>query len=305
MKTRIISGICMVIIAIAILSLGNLTLGISMGIISLIAVYEGSKAIGITANDRPLFAISILFSLCINSIYIINTLGICHLEFDKTIIPVTLVFVVVNLIYILNTLKVCNLNFEETLMPVSVLFIIVCLVYGVTNYGKTKFSLVAENIFFISYIVVFFSYIALIRDSNGGEVLIWLVLLTPWATDTLAYFSGVFFGKHKLIEKVSPKKTIEGSIGGTVGCVVVAFIYGIVISKLNYFPKYINLAIFAAIFSVVSQFGDLAASCIKREHGVKDYGSLIPGHGGILDRFDSVLFCAPLMYYFMMYFPMI
>ena len=86
---------------------------------------------------------------------------------------------------------------------------------------------------------------------------------------------------------------------------VVAFIYGVIISKLGYFPKVANLLIFAAISSVISQFGDLAASCIKREHGVKDYGSLIPGHGGILDRFDSVLFVAPLMYYFMQYLPIL
>ncbi len=275
MKTRIISGIIMVIIAITILSLGKLTLGISMAVISMIAVYEGSKAIGVFKNDKMLFALNLLFSLS------------------------------VNLIYILNTLKVCNLNFEETLMPVSVLFIIVCLVYGVTNYGKTDFSVITENIFFIFYIVVFFSYIVLIRASRGGEVLIWLVLLSPWATDTLAYFSGVFFGNRKLIEKVSPKKTIEGSIGGTVGCVAVAYIYGVIVSKLGYFPKFSNLLIFAAVSSVVSQFGDLAASCIKREHGVKDYGSLIPGHGGILDRFDSVLFVAPLMYYFMQYLPIL
>lgn len=275
MKTRIISGIIMVIIAITILSLGKLTLGISMAVISMIAVYEGSKAIGVFKNDKTLFALNILFSLS------------------------------VNLIYILNTLRVCNLNFEETLMPVSVLFIIVCLVYGVTNYGKTDFSVITENIFFIFYIVVFFSYIVLIRASRGGEVLIWLVLLSPWATDTLAYFSGVFFGKRKLIEKVSPKKTIEGSIGGTVGCVAVAYIYGVIVSKLGYFPNFSNLLIFAAVSSVVSQFGDLAASCIKREHGVKDYGSLIPGHGGILDRFDSVLFVAPLMYYFMQYLPIL
>lgn len=275
MKTRIISGIIMVIIAITILSLGKLTLGISMALISLVAVYEGSKAIGVLEGDKPLFFINTIFSLCVNSIYI------------------------------LNTLNVFAFGFEETLVPIAVVYIIVCLIYGVINYGKTAFSLITENIFFMFYIVVFFSYIVLIRASRWGEVLIWLVLLSPWATDTLAYFSGVFFGKRKLIEKVSPKKTIEGSIGGTVGCVAVAYIYGVIVSKLGYFPKFSNLLIFAAVSSVVSQFGDLAASCIKREHGVKDYGSLIPGHGGILDRFDSVLFVAPLMYYFMQYLPIL
>ena len=275
MKTRIISGIIMVIIAIVILTLGKLTLGISMALISLIAVYEGSKAIGILHNDKWLFGLNVLYSICINSIYIFKTLGIY------------------------------SVKFEETLIPLTVVYIIICLVYAVLKYGETKFSLIAENIFFTFYIVVFFSYIVLIRASRGGEALIWLVLLSPWSTDTLAYFCGVFFGKHKLIEKVSPKKTIEGSIGGTIGCVAVAFVYGLIISKLGYFPKYTNLIIFAAVSSVVSQFGDLAASCIKREHGVKDYGTLIPGHGGILDRFDSVLFCAPLMYYFMQYFPIL
>ena len=275
MKTRILSGICMVIIAVVILTLGKLTLGASMAVISLIAVYEGSKAIGVIDNDKGLFGVNILYSLCVNSIYILNTLGIC------------------------------NFVFEEILIPITVVYIIVCLIYAVFKYGETKFSLIAENIFFTFYVVVFFSYVVLIRATNGGEALIWLVLLSPWATDTLAYFSGVFFGKHKLIEKVSPKKTIEGSIVGTIGCLVVAYIYGVIIAKIGYIPNYVNLLIFAAISSVVSQFGDLAASCIKREHGVKDYGSLIPGHGGILDRFDSVLFVAPLMYYFMQYLPIL
>lgn len=275
MKTRILSGICMVIIAIVILSLGKLTLGISMALISLVAVYEGSKAIGVLDSDKYLFFVNIIYSLGVNSIYILSCMGLCPLKF------------------------------EETMVVMTVLYVIICLIYAVLKYGETRFSLIAENIFFTFYVVVFFSYVALIRASRGGEALIWLVLLSPWATDTLAYFSGVFFGKHKLIEKVSPKKTIEGSIGGTIGCMVVAFIYGVIISKLGYFPKVANLLIFAAISSVISQFGDLAASCIKREHGVKDYGSLIPGHGGILDRFDSVLFVAPLMYYFMQYLPIL
>ena len=126
--------------------------------------------------------------------------------------------------------------------------------------------------------------------------LIFFVFVGAWTTDTGAYLVGSALGKHKLIEKISPKKTIEGSIGGTLGAVVGFLLFGWAFSlalKVSFNIPY--LVILSLTSSVLSQMGDLFASVIKREHGVKDFGNIMPGHGGVMDRFDSVVFIAPLL----------
>lgn len=127
-----------------------------------------------------------------------------------------------------------------------------------------------------------------------GTVFFPLVFVGAWVTDTFAYFSGFFFGKHKLIPSVSPKKTVEGAVGGTLfavlGFVIVGFIYDYSVKNI------VILALVGLVASIVSQFGDLAASLIKRHYGIKDYGKLFPGHGGVLDRFDSILAVSSCLY---------
>lgn len=131
-----------------------------------------------------------------------------------------------------------------------------------------------------------------------GYIYIWLVFITAWGTDTFAYIFGSLFGKHKLSPKISPNKTIEGSLGGIFGSTLLTIGFA---KYFALFPlwKLILLAIFGGI---LAQIGDLAASKIKRITGIKDFGFIMPGHGGILDRFDSVLFTAPFVYYFISYF---
>ena len=149
------------------------------------------------------------------------------------------------------------------------------------------------------YVVVCFSSLLLLRyvEYDGrtvGQYLIVLVFVAAWITDTFAYFVGYFFGKHKLIPKVSPKKTVEGAVGGIVFCAVAFLIYGATVRKLtDYIPNYIVLTVLGIALSAVSQLGDLLASAIKRSYRVKDNGKLFPGHGGVLDRFDSVMALAP------------
>jgi len=117
-------------------------------------------------------------------------------------------------------------------------------------------------------------------------------------TDTFAYFSGRLFGKHKLIPAVSPKKTVEGSVGGTLFAVILTVLYGFVIGQVSEAtPNYIALAVVALVVSLLSQCGDLVMSLVKRRFGIKDYGKLFPGHGGVLDRFDSVVITAPTLYF--------
>ena len=176
-------------------------------------------------------------------------------------------------------------TYNLTLLLIFVLF-------SVTVFSKGKYSIEKTSALsaFCVYAVSSFTALIILRRSEFGEYIIWLVFIGAWVTDTCAYFTGRFFGKHKLIPDVSPKKTIEGAIGGTAFCIAAYVLYGVLISK--FFDVTANLAALAAvgcISGVVSQMGDLAASKIKRHYNIKDFGALLPGHGGIMDRFDSIL----------------
>lgn len=155
--------------------------------------------------------------------------------------------------------------------------------------------------FYVSFLI---SHIYLVREFTYGNFFVWLIFISAFGCDTGAYFTGMAFGKHKLIPTLSPKKTVEGAVGGVVIATLIAFVYGFLIEK--YFSlegvNTVALCIITGILgSMLSQIGDLSASAIKRYVGIKDYGNLIPGHGGILDRFDSVLFTAPVVYYIMLF----
>lgn len=161
---------------------------------------------------------------------------------------------------------------------------------------KNDFMDIISTLFGIIYVPYFLMHIYYLKTFNNPHV-VWLVFIVAWTTDTFAYFSGYFFGKHKLIPSISPKKTVEGSIGGTLGSIISCMIFGHFIGL-----EYIQMFFLGAFGSACAQLGDLFASGIKRDIGIKDYGDLIPGHGGILDRFDSILFVAPFVYYFSYFF---
>ncbi len=167
-------------------------------------------------------------------------------------------------------------------------FVFVCIVW---SHGKLAFADGMAMFGVCLYIICAFCSILYVRDlEGGGEYIYLLIFMGGWITDIFAYFTGVFFGKHKLIEDVSPKKTVEGSIGGIIFTAVFFVVFGIVVDLL--FERHANiifLAVCGVVVSVISQVGDLIMSVIKRHYGIKDYGKLFPGHGGMLDRFDSVL----------------
>lgn len=149
------------------------------------------------------------------------------------------------------------------------------------------------------YVAVMLSYVFRIRALGDGIILIWLVFICSWINDTCAYLVGVLIGKHKMTPKLSPKKSYEGAIGGIVGTALIAALYGYIfrgrMETITNPPM--ACAIACSLGAVLSIIGDLAASAIKRNHDVKDYGKIIPGHGGILDRFDSMIFTAPVVYW--------
>lgn len=150
------------------------------------------------------------------------------------------------------------------------------------------------------YSGVFFSFLPLMTLKENGIYFVYLVFVISWLTDTMAYYTGRFFGKHKLIEKVSPKKTVEGAIGGVVGGALGAFILGILIKDIVFISP-LSFLVLGGVGSVFGQIGDLTASSIKRYTKEKDYPKLIPGHGGILDRFDSILFVSVIVYIYLYY----
>lgn len=170
----------------------------------------------------------------------------------------------------------------------------------IAMHGKVNHKDILSPAMLTFYIVTFMSFIVKVRDDFSVYEMM-LIFICAWTSDTGAYFAGTFFGKHKLIPRVSPKKTIEGSIGGilicSLSCVLYLFIlrcFGREMTGIGY----IAVAVAGMAASVMTQFGDLAASAIKRDCNVKDYGKIFPGHGGFMDRFDSVMFIAPFVYYF-------
>ena len=187
---------------------------------------------------------------------------------------------------------------KENIIIILLCFLLVLMVIYVIFYPKYNFTEMAITFFGFFYVAVMLSYIYQVRRLDYGIYSVWLIFIGGWGSDTCAYIAGNLFGKHKFTPLLSPKKTIEGCIGGVIGAALIGFIFGMVFK--DKFP-HINspqlaCAIVGAACSMISQIGDLAASAIKRQNGIKDYGKLIPGHGGILDRFDSIIFTAPICF---------
>ena len=154
------------------------------------------------------------------------------------------------------------------------------------------------TLFGIFYVVLFIMFIPLLAGVENGKILIWYSMICAWGSDTFAYIAGCTFkmGKHKF-SKISPKKSIEGCIAGLIGGVVLSLLYTLCIDKFTGFEiSYVKVLIVSFVLSIIGQFGDFAASSIKRFVDIKDYSNLIPGHGGLLDRIDSLIFIAPFAY---------
>lgn len=184
------------------------------------------------------------------------------------------------------------------------LFLFLLLSVSVFSKGKYKISDVMLLFALEFYVTVSLSSIVLLRDEKWGEYFYLLVFITAWGSDIFAYFCGRFFGRHKLIPEVSPQKTVEGAVGGIVCCVGLVLLYGFLVGKFfDLKPNYPALLIAAIVMSLVSMLGDLIMSCVKRHYGIKDYGWIFPGHGGVLDRFDSVLATAPFLFILYTLFP--
>lgn len=258
-KTRLISGIVLVLIALVTIITGGPVLFATLLIISLIGMSELYKVFGVHKSG----------------------IGFCGYAFA------ILYYVFIYLMW------------GKNLMPLFMAFLIALLMIYVFTYPKYKADQVMAGFFGMFYVAVMLSYIFQIREMpKEGTFLVWLVFLCSWGCDTCAYCVGVLFGKHKMAPVLSPKKSIEGAVGGVVGAALLGVIYALAINKWGGASvSALEFAVVCAIGGLISMVGDLAASAIKRNYEIKDYGKLIPGHGGILDRFDSVIFVAPIIYY--------
>lgn len=187
---------------------------------------------------------------------------------------------------------------ENFMLFLFIGFLMVLMSVYVFTFPKYQLEEVSVSFLGVFYVAVMLSYLYQARAMVDGKYLVWLVFLSSWGSDTCAYCVGTLLGKHKLAPVLSPKKSIEGAIGGVLGAALLGFIYATLFGSYITEMRNPQLAcsLSCAIAAIISQVGDLAASAIKRNHQVKDYGKLIPGHGGILDRFDSMLFTAPAIY---------
>ncbi|HAP03980.1 MAG TPA: phosphatidate cytidylyltransferase [Lachnospiraceae bacterium] len=275
--TRLLSGVVLVILALLLIIPGGIVLLISTCIISLIGLFEYYRALDL--HKKPAAWAGYLFT----AVYYLNLYFSRNALFSMPKKAVSL--------YIWK-----GVPFEMLI----VIMLIALLFFYVLSYPKYDIKQITELFFGPVYVSVMLSYIYQARMYTHGKYLVWLIFLTAWGCDTCAYCAGRLFGKHKMSPVLSPKKTVEGAIGGVAGAFLLNLIYMMIFrGRLTSMgmTEIVILSLLSMIGALISMVGDLAASAIKRNVGIKDYGKLIPGHGGILDRFDSILITAPVIYY--------
>ena len=260
MKTRVLSGIVLAIIMISSSFCGGWYLYLLCAGVSLIGMYELYKVIDIQKSVLACmgYISAIFYYICVLT------------------------------------------GYEKYDIFVFVIALMAIMSVYVFTFPKYKIEEVTLTFLGLFYVAVMISYIYKVRILEDGIYIVWLIFIASWGNDTFAYFTGVLLGKHKMAPVLSPKKSIEGAIGGIAGATILGIIFGYVVN--GYMSETVGSPVFvfaAASFvgAILAIIGDLTASAIKRNHNVKDYGKLIPGHGGILDRYDSVIFTAPAVYW--------
>ena len=254
-KTRLMSGIVLVLIALLTIGSGGIVLFVTLLGVSLIGMQELYRAMGVRENTFHMLEIAGYAGAILYYVMIL-------------------------------------LDFQSFAMPALLLALVLCMCVYVFTYPRFRAEQVMAAYFAIISVAVMLSFIYLTRSLEDGIWHVWLIFLCSWGCDTCAYCVGVLIGKHKMAPVLSPKKSVEGAVGGVVGAALLGAVFGAAAG--GDIKAY---AMICGIGALISMVGDLAASAIKRNRDIKDYGHLIPGHGGILDRFDSVIFTAPIIFY--------
>lgn len=263
--TRLFSGIVLLIVAIGAMWYGGGLLSGVLLLISLIAYKEMTVALNVNTKEKNL-----------NLPEVLGMLG-----------------VVVYYIFVAFSGDV-----QHLLM--GIVFTFMALMFGyVLTFPKYNAQQIVSAFFAFMYAPIMLSFVYMTREFLGIYV-VWLILISAWGCDTCAYAVGMLIGKHKIFPVLSPKKSLEGCIGGMLGAALIGGIYGYFLFAKGVYPEQDIIGIMAfvcGVGAVMSMVGDLAASAIKRQNAIKDYGKLIPGHGGIMDRFDSMIVTAPMIYF--------
>ncbi len=268
--TTVIGGAVMIAILIA----GNELLLITLLALSFIGYHELTGALGVDEPGQIISPMLIPGYICILAWYVLLELG------DLEVIQ--------------------GMSIPGYGAALIVLMLIVYMAVYVFTYPAYDATRAISAFFSTVYLPVMLSFVYLIRQLEGGALFVWMVPICSWVCDICAYLVGVKFGKHKMSPKLSPKKSIEGAIGGVAGSAIIGALYAFFAVSKNVSADRWKVVLIFVIMSVcgafISMIGDLAASAIKRNRGIKDYGKIIPGHGGVMDRFDSFIFVAPLVY---------
>jgi phosphatidate cytidylyltransferase len=263
-KERTISAVILVICALASILPGGIILAAVLYAISIIGFFELTKACKVREKGKGINGLEIMGLVLITVYYVVT-----YLTQDTSYMAMIIIMALIAIMFVY--------------------------VFGFPKFNANQ---VMDTYFSFVYAPVMLSFVFLTRQLENGIYLVWMIFISSWISDTCAYLVGVMIGKHKLAPVLSPKKSIEGGVGGIVGAAIFGAVFGAYLdSVLGLSDFTIVLAIVGGVGSVISQVGDLAASAIKRNHDIKDYGKLIPGHGGIMDRFDSVIFTAPITYF--------
>lgn len=267
LKTRVISALIGLGLLIAVLYLGSITLGVVVSLIATVGLYEFYNSVSKVKNIHPIKSVGYL-----------------------SIIPL--------LILGLQKTGWFNINLSMLTGITVCLIIIVSMTFIVLGHKRYNIIDACVTFFGIAYVPFLMSFVILIRNMDYGTILIWVIFIGAWGTDTMAYTFGRLFGKRKILPEISPKKTVAGAIGGILGCIALMIVFAFIVEF--YFGlkmSYIALVLLGILCGMISQIGDWSASAIKRYVNVKDFGNIMPGHGGVLDRFDSILFVAPVVYF--------
>ena len=266
---RIITGIVGAVALLGLIYIGNIPFFLLVMILSIIGIIELYKMLKKSMIDCYMF-LGISVSICISVLFYLSKGHMFLLAHDVLLPALLSLFVLVSL-----TASILSIGYDE--------------------FSK-KLKDTVFTVFGLMYVSWMFNHLILVRELPiYGRNLVYLLFFSVWSLDTFAYFFGMKFGKHKLAEKISPKKSIEGSIAGFVSCLLVCFFVRYI---MNTGLSAIDSLILGALIGIFGQIGDLAESLIKRSVGCKDSGAILPGHGGVLDRFDSILFAAPILYYY-------
>ncbi len=263
--TRLASGVVLVIIALATFIFGGPALWGLLLVISMIAFLELTRATGVRKEDKKVTAFEMVGIIGIMAYY--------------------------SSLYWGNDYTLSFMSIIGTFLACMFVYVITFPKYSSEQAMATFFSFI--------YAPIMLSFLFQTRELHYGKYLVWLILISSWGCDTCAYVVGMLIGKKKIFPILSPKKSLEGCIGGVLGAALIGGLFVHFVVEQVVVEQTITwvAAFICAVGAIFSQMGDLAASAIKRNHNIKDYGKVIPGHGGIMDRFDSVIVTAPMIYF--------